>query len=100
MATGTTIESANEIILRAQEGGFFDRWRGQVFKKAVRDEIREAVRDLVPPEFKDKFIRMELRHTDLYPEQEFLYGDLNDLQDAEILRVWVSYEPMPPKNTL
>lgn len=42
-----TVPEANEILSRALEGGFFSAWAGEVWRRSVRDEVREAARALL-----------------------------------------------------
>lgn len=92
------LKQANEAIERAKEGGFFERWKDQLWEKTKRAELRTAVAQLVSPLLSGEqfYVRMEIDHRDVYdvPEggPQGLTGDLEEAKDSILRRVWVDRE--------
>jgi hypothetical protein len=88
-----TIDEACEILSRARQGGAFDRWTGQLWRKAARDELRAHARALLGPELPgDLHVRTILRSRDR-GEPRAVIGDDASQKDATLDRVWVSRDP-------
>jgi hypothetical protein len=85
------IRSANDVLNRAFEGGFFDAWKENCWSRASRDTCRAAAREMLGDGLStDLKVRLDVRARDVYRDQATMpTGDWDKAKDAKLVKVFV-----------
>lgn len=85
------VAEANGVLDRAFEGGFFDSWKGKIWRREERDSLRAAARAMLGPLADGLKVRLDVKARDVYRDMENLpSGDWDKAQDARLTRVFVA----------
>lgn len=85
------IREANDVLARAFEGGYFDAWKTNVWRRADRDACRATAREMLGERLsEDLKLRLDVRARDVYRDSAAMpTDDWEKAKDAQLIKVFV-----------